>query len=135
MVCLDTDFIIDYTRERKKNKVGPAILKFKELSERNETPKTTIVNVSELYHGANNIGTKLAIQRIENIISKFEILNYTTETAKEFGRIASYLQKIGKQIGFADVLIASIVIENNETIITRNVEHFKNIPELKIMTY
>ena len=41
----------------------------------------------------------------------------------------------GKPIKTADVLIASIAINNNKTLITRDVKHFSKIKNLKVISY
>jgi hypothetical protein len=39
-----------------------------------------------------------------------------------------------KKIGRADLLIASIVLANDATLVTRNVKHFRLVPNLKLKT-
>ena len=38
----------------------------------------------------------------------------------------------GEILDLADIMIAAIVIVNNETLLTKNIKHFKRIPELII---
>ena len=40
-----------------------------------------------------------------------------------------------KQIGRADLLIASIVMANDATLVTRNVRHFREVPGLRIVNW
>ena len=135
MVCLDTDFIIDYLKEQHTGKKGSAVGKFEELIKRGESPKTTMINVSELYRGAYYFSTDHRVRELDVILSEFEILPLTFEAAKLSGSLAAYLKQSGTMIGISDILIASIVLEENDTLITRNVKHFSKIPELTLETY
>ena len=42
------------------------------------------------------------------------------------------LIKCGKMLSLADILIASTAISHRLILITRNIEHFKRIPRLKV---
>jgi tRNA(fMet)-specific endonuclease VapC len=40
-----------------------------------------------------------------------------------------------KRIGRADLLIASIALANNATLVTCNTKHFRQVPKLKIVNW
>ncbi len=56
-----------------------------------------------------------------------------TAAATEFDRLR--LIRGLRKIGRADLLIASIVLANDATLVTRNVRHFKQIPGLKVVNW
>lgn len=133
MVCLDTTFIIDLI----KGKDEVAELE-NQLYEKNEQLTTTAPTVVEIIRGLHlkNIARKVnEEEKIEELFSSIEILTLDKESAKEAGKIHANLINKGEDIGLADVMIASICIQNNETLLTRNKKHFEKIEELKIETY
>ncbi len=40
-----------------------------------------------------------------------------------------------KQIGRADLLIASVTLANDATLVTRNLRHFRRVPNLKVINW
>jgi predicted nucleic acid-binding protein len=56
-------------------------------------------------------------------------------STKLFGLIYAELRRLGIGIGAIDSLIASVVMENDETLITRNIRHFSRVPGLKVESY
>jgi len=131
MVILDTDFIIGYLRE------APKIIEILSNYEKNETKlKTTIINVGELYKGANlSVKIKENITKIENFLKKVEVLNLDVTIMKIYAKISADLRKKGEIIGDYDELIASIIIHHKETLLTRNVRHYERIPELSFQNW
>lgn len=73
-----------------------------------------------------------------NVINDFfsnldlKVLNY--EAAFKVGELSATILK-GQTIGWRDIFIAAIVCINGKTIITGNAEHFKRIPEIKVIEY
>jgi tRNA(fMet)-specific endonuclease VapC len=54
------------------------------------------------------------------------------ETTEIAAAVYSKLQKKGKLIEDADILIAAFSLQHGYTFVTNNVDHFKNIEELRI---
>ncbi|NVM35506.1 MAG: type II toxin-antitoxin system VapC family toxin [Candidatus Lokiarchaeota archaeon] len=131
MVVLDTDFIIGYLREAPK--INKILLNYEE----NKTElKTTIINLGELYKGAYlsaNISEN--IEKIDEFLKKVEILDLNIEIIKIYAKISADLRKKGEIIGDYDELIASITIYHQETLLTRNVLHYKRIPKLSFQNW
>jgi tRNA(fMet)-specific endonuclease VapC len=65
----------------------------------------------------------------ERLLNPWTILKVDEITADEFDRLRR-IKKL-KKIGRADLLIASIVLANRGTLVTRNLKDFKLIPNLK----
>ena len=129
MVVIDSDLIIKYLRKKPKY----AVEYLNELFDKEERLKTTIFNYAELLEGAyltNNVPKNL--RYIKEFLAKFEILSFQLLDANLFSQIHAQLLKSGTPVGDMDVLIASIVLNKGETLITRNTKHFSKIPRLKI---
>ncbi len=75
----------------------------------------------------------LAQQRLtenERDLKPFLALPIETASVTEFDRLRT--DKKLKRIGRADLLIASIVLANRATLITRNLKHFRSVSGLQV---
>jgi predicted nucleic acid-binding protein len=126
MPLLDSDILIAYFRN-----VPKAVEIIDHLILENEEIKTTIFNVAELYKGAY-LSSKVEenIKQIEEFLQSITIIDFTIQDAIKFAQISADLRKKGEKIGDFDELIASIAINNKETIFTRNISHYERIPQL-----
>jgi tRNA(fMet)-specific endonuclease VapC len=126
---LDTDICIYWLKGNKyieKNIVmhGP------------ENVFITVVTECELYYGAcksarieNNLATVNALK------GKIQTIHTDDRTALAYGEIKSYLEAKGQTLDDADLLIASITLSNNSTLVTNNTSHFKRIKSLDIINW
>ncbi len=127
MTVLDTNFIIDLLKE------DPAA---SEIADLFQHPKTTIINVFELYYGASkSFRSEENISKINYLLKSIGVLEFDKIAALKAGDIQAKLMKIGRPVDPYDVLIAGIVIANNEEIMTRDVDHFKRIQGLRYRTW
>ena len=90
--------------------------------------------IAELFFGANNHPTnsKKLLQYYYNLSNKLICYNFDKNCGIIYGDIKEKLNKIGKSIDDMDLLIASICIANDLILVTNNVKHFKNIPNLQV---
>jgi tRNA(fMet)-specific endonuclease VapC len=129
MVCVDTDFIIDLGRGSQK-----AFDKLQELEGRGESIFTTSITVAELYHGAHRAKDRnRALAKTNVDLSRFSVLNLDYESARTWGELAE--QTKSNSIGELDLFIASIAIVNKQTLLARNVKHFKRVPGLTVESW
>jgi predicted nucleic acid-binding protein len=56
------------------------------------------------------------------------IIPVSESIAEATGRIAGERDAAGRPLGFPDAAIAATAIENNFTLVTRNVKDFSNLP-------
>lgn len=73
------------------------------------------------------------LKATELFLLKTPVIYPDTAAATQFDRLR--LMKGLRRIGRADLLIASIVLANDATLVTRNVRHFKQVPELKVVSW
>lgn len=123
MTVLDTDYLVALLRGNTDaaahaNKI--------------ENPKTTVINAFELHYGANR-STKPKKSRIEvdSLLGSMDVLGFEIPAARASAKIQAELMDTGNPVNILDVLIAGIVMENNEELLTRNVNHFNKIKGLK----
>ncbi len=136
MACLDTSFLVDLMREQRKRMEGPATVKLLELRRRGEILSTTLFTAAELFAGVSTTPASEENQvKVEKILSLLNILPFDMSTAKLFGFIYGDLRGHGLGIGAIDTLIATIALENDEVLITRNLRHFSRVPNLKFEPY
>ena len=72
---------------------------------------------------------------IEKFLEGFHIYHFKSNEAKKFGQMQAFLRKNGTPIGDFDVGIASIVMECDEILLTRNKKHFRHIPLLQFKNW
>ena len=68
-----------------------------------------------------------AIDRIENDLFLDRILPFDVAAAKEYARLSSDRQKMGRRIDVMDGLVAAIARTQGAMLATRNVSHFADL--------
>ncbi|MGA9151352.1 MAG: type II toxin-antitoxin system VapC family toxin [Candidatus Nitrosopolaris sp.] len=112
MVCLDTNFIIGLLRND-----STALDKLESLS--GESICTTSISVTELYRGAwrsNNIERETA--KIRKILDIMKVISFDDSSAKVCAEL--YCELKPNPIAEYDLLIASMTISKDETLLTRD---------------
>jgi predicted nucleic acid-binding protein len=131
MPCLDTNFLIEIIRGNSE-----AIQKAASLQKSGSPIKTTSVNACELYKGAyKSARPEENINEIESMLSSITLLNFDPKSAKIAAMLMEDLRAAGQSLSAMDIMIAAITLENNETLLTKDIEHFKRIKELRIETW
>ncbi|MFZ1984731.1 MAG: type II toxin-antitoxin system VapC family toxin [Desulfatitalea sp.] len=78
------------------------------------------------HHKQNNL------EKVEAFLQPFEIISFDDQTTYVYADIRSKTETSGRNVGPNDLLIASIVMFHDGTLITNNVNEFSNIDGLKI---
>jgi tRNA(fMet)-specific endonuclease VapC len=105
---------------------------------------TTIITKSELLRGRIDFILKAAtgaellraqqwFTRTEELLAQMLIVPFNEIAVTQFDRLR--VTKAYRKIGHADLLIASIVLANRATLVTRNVRHFQQIPGLAVINW
>jgi predicted nucleic acid-binding protein len=124
MPCFDTDFLIAYLQHD-----ADALKKLEELELR--AACTTVVNAFELYKGAYRSKEKQkAMLKVRALLDSLELLALDHESSRMAGQLDAAMKS--GIIGESDLLIASIVLTNDETLITRNSRHFGRVSGLVV---
>ena len=128
MYCLDSNIIISFFR-------GDTIIKNRLMNINNLEINTSITPIvlAELYKGAFIAErSEEALSLIESFLNGVTFIDFNKEACMIFGRVYKKLKKKGKLTEEEDLMIASIAIAHNQILVTRNIKHFKNIPDLKL---
>jgi predicted nucleic acid-binding protein len=127
MSVLDTDFLVSLLRGDQE-----AVRTSKDIRE----PKTTIINVFELYYGAEKAGNpEKALKEVNALIDAMDVLPLDKNACQKSANIQASLDSKGEPIGILDNLIAGVVIASRETLLTHNTKHFSRIADLKIESW
>lgn len=104
----------------------------------------TVITKIELLRGRFDFQLKAAngdellkaqkwLAHTEMLLNELIIIPINTAAAEEFDRlrVVPKLRKIGR----ADLLISSIAIANRALLVTRNLRHFRNVPNLSVINW
>ncbi len=88
-----------------------------------------------MFKGAFRSNQKDATEKLLGLLTNFKILDFNFQASEKAGKIFEELRVKGKTTDPLDLMIASIVLTNNETLLTRNLKHFKNIPDFELIDF
>jgi len=127
---IDTDILIDLLRN--KEEVVAFVAK---LQDKNFLLSTTVINQFELHYGAHKSrNPEKSVQATKKLLNKLQILALTPRSAQKAGHIFAELETKGQTIGLRDTLIGAIALTREFSVATRNIDHFKKIAGLKIIS-
>lgn len=96
----------------------------------------TFITECELFYGAyKSLRKEKNLAAIEEVKNKIQTFHTNGEVPSLYGKIKAELETKGRPLDDADLLIASIALANNATLVTNNSEHFKRIRDLKIVNW
>jgi predicted nucleic acid-binding protein len=128
MYLLDTDVLSNVIKKCP----SPRLLR--KLAETpGEALFTTAVNIAEILYGAARVphGRQLLSIFNEKIFPCLSILPFDLESAEIHGPLKAGLEKKGLSKSEPDLMIASIALRNNLTVVSGNSRHFAGIPRLR----
>ena len=136
MPVLDTTVLVDLMRPRAADYHRRALAFVDAARGDGKVICTTRINVAELFVGVELADDRAEeLDRVRLVLDEMTILELDQRAAQRFGYVSARLQREGRPIGDLDVLIASIALANGQSLATRNVRHFSDIPGLQRETY
>ena len=135
MIILDTTACIDYLNGNKEIKSL--------LSKQEDLIHITSITVYEINIGLERTKRKISLKRYNELykiwidfISGMEIFPLGFKEAEKAAEIYDKLEAKGTIIDDNDVLIVGIMLSNGiNNIITKNIRHFKEIEDVKVISY
>jgi tRNA(fMet)-specific endonuclease VapC len=90
-----------------------------------------IITVAELWFGAQKSVRAAATRReVDAFLEPLTVLPSDLDAADAYARLRLALERKGRPIGERDLLIASIAVSRQMTIVTHNVAEFARVPGL-----
>ncbi len=133
MICVDTTFLIDLWRN--KDDAGHPCVRIlgRHVCETFMVPAHA---AGEFLEGGASISDARALESLR-FLSMFRVVSVGLETAGRYAAIVSHLRKRSLLVGASkpDMWIAASCIEHGATLLTRNVRHFENVPDLSVQEY
>lgn len=127
-ICLDSDILIDLLRGNEE------VVDWIKDNEDKAIFSTTIINLFELYTGANKSSNpQEKVKAVDILKSKIKILDFNIEVSKKAGEEKAKLEINGQDLEIRDLLIGVIARTNGYSIKTNNKKHFSRINGLKIV--
>lgn len=127
----DTSFIVDLLRG------DDDATRLLDILEREARPqKVSAVTVLELYEGVARSQTPAAkADRILDVLATKHVVAADDAVMRKAGRLSGDLIGRDEQIEREDCVIAATALLNDETVVTRNVDHFERVDDLDVRTY
>jgi tRNA(fMet)-specific endonuclease VapC len=92
----------------------------------------TIV-LAKLYAGAyKSAGSRRLLALIGDLLSEVNVIAFDADCAEQYGILRGGLDRQGRQIPIADLMIASVALVHGLTIVTNNTADFQHIPGLNL---
>jgi len=135
MILLDTDIVSLYHAGHPKvtervEKVDPSVAIGVTVITRAEILRARFAFLLKAADGEQLQRAQERLDSSEALLNDLHIADVDRASAEVFDQLSS--QKKLKKIGHADLLIASIALANDATLVTRNVRHFRQVPNLQV---
>jgi tRNA(fMet)-specific endonuclease VapC len=92
----------------------------------------TIV-LGELYAGAyKHPNPPQLLILIQGLLQEVSVLDFDAACAERFGQVRGSLLRLGISVSRLDLMIASVALVHNLTLVTHNTKDFQNIPGLRL---
>ena len=125
MIVIDTNVLIEIF-DIKSKKGEEALNK---IVESNENISITAINLHEILYGLQKYA-----KPVKEIL-QLPVLNYTKKDAKLAAEIELETEKTGRTIRRTDAIIAAITINNDASLYTLDLKHFKPLEALGLKLF
>ena len=72
------------------------------------------------------------LEKVQDLLTHTYLLEFGLGAARRYGGLVNDGALKSGPIGDFDLMIASIALENNEKLVTRNLKHFNRVPGLVV---
>ncbi len=127
----DTTFVIDLL-----DGDDGAIEYLSIAEDQNRPEKVSSVTVLELYEGVGQSDRPEEEKRaVLDVLDSKTAVPADQDVMRRAGRISGELVAAGTPIDREDCIIAATALQEDEPVITRNVEHFERVPDVDVESY
>jgi predicted nucleic acid-binding protein len=94
----------------------------------------SIITYIEVYQGIIRLNTSIADQGLDALLSTTPVLPISLAVAQRVARLRELLQRQGRRTRSRalDLIIAATAIEHDLTLVTRNIDDYRDIPGITI---
>jgi len=128
-ICLDTDIVVDYLRDREPGKSA-----FIDWRKRAESFITSITAFELLLGALFSSKREKRTMEVESLLDQQSILAFSREEARKAAEKGAELRAKGAMVEIRDLFNASICLTKRIPILTRNKAHYERITELVVET-
>ena len=91
------------------------------------------INYTEVLYGAyNSAKTDKNLKVVVPFLENFEVFEFDRYAAEIFAKEKARLKRQGAMLADMDLMIASIAIANNLTLVSNNIKHFERVKGLRL---
>jgi tRNA(fMet)-specific endonuclease VapC len=91
------------------------------------------VVLAELYAGAyKHPNPPKLLALINDLLREVSVLDFDSACAEQYGKVQGSLLQQGITVPIADLMIASVALLHNLTLVTHNTADYQNIPGLRL---
>jgi predicted nucleic acid-binding protein len=134
VIHLDTSFLVDLLREKRRAGDGPATRTLGDLA---DVELRVSVHVMCELHAGVELSSRGPEERkaVETLAAGVEVVYPHAGFAPLYGRLLARLQAEGRRISTMDLLIGTAALLDSAPLVTRNPKHFERIPDLEVVIY
>jgi tRNA(fMet)-specific endonuclease VapC len=129
-LALDTSFLIDLQNEHRGRGAPVGAIAFLRAHAGSELLLPSVA-LGEYLEGFPDPTGHAA----QALVAPLRILDINAEVARVYASVARVLRESGQLIGTNDLWIACTAKAAVVPVVTRNVEHFRRVPDLDVVTY
>jgi len=74
-------------------------------------------------------------REVEQILSRLVLLEFEGRSMRLYARVFVHLRALGRLPGVMDMLIASVALAHGQRLVTRNAQHYRDVPGLRVDSY
>ncbi len=95
----------------------------------------SVVKAELLFGARNSAKVEANLARLETFFGPFDSLPFDDRAAELYGTIRSQLKRGGTPIGSNDLMIASIALATDSTLVSRNQDELRRVAGLRLETW
>ena len=136
MFLLDTNVISELLTEHPERKISRWV---KEHADQKNALHVNAISKAEIecgiYYMDDSEKKRALAKNAKEFFESYKKLCYAfnAQTAVHYAKIRAENKRTGRNIGEMDTMIAAVAIQHKLTLVTRNVKHFADIENLKII--
>lgn len=127
MILLDSDVIIDFLKGDE-----PGFGYVRRLAAEGADLATTSMNVTEVLRGTITGSSDAAHKAALDVLNGLREMPFGPRAARRCARLLAEQDRQGRPLPVLDAMIASVALEENVVLVTRNIKHFHAVEGLSI---